>query len=367
MRAVSEADHPATAHSRSANHTVRRFALLTLTRDQILSFRRWVGGLESRAPASPASFRLAAWAGLQDSMPRAAVLSLHARVQGISAGVLDDPSLIQIWGPRYSVYVVAAEDRATFTLGRWPHSDKARERATGMAARVAAHLDGRRDTYDHVGDALGINPNALRYGTTTGTMLIRWDGARAPLVWSVQAPEVDPASARADLARRHLHVFGPATAPSFAKWAGVTDRAAAAAFQSLSDELLPVRTPLGEGWVLASDEEELRARHGPVAKARLLPSGDAFYLCWGRDRELLVPDATNQAELWTARVWPGAVLLDGEVAGTWRRARETVSIHLWKRATRAQRDAAEAEARALPIPGHVGQLEVVYLSSGMGN
>jgi hypothetical protein len=258
------------------------------------------------------------------------------------------------------VYVTAAEDRAVFTLGRFPNTDKAQERATLIAARLAAHLDGRREAYDDVGDALGVNPNALRYATTTGSVLIRWEGARAPLLWTVPAPGIDPPIARAELARRYLHVFGPGTPLAFAKWAGVNDRLAAAAFDALWDELLVVRTPVGEAWVLASDEEGLRAQPRSVAPARLLPSGDAYYLFWGADRELLVPDSAHRAELWTSRVWPGAVLLAGEVVGTWRRAQDTVSMHLWKGLQRAERDALEAEAVGLPIPGCEGQIRVVW-------
>ena len=58
-------------------------AALKLTRQQILAFRRRVGGLEERSAPGPASLQQAAWAGLQDSMPRAALLSLHARIEGI--------------------------------------------------------------------------------------------------------------------------------------------------------------------------------------------------------------------------------------------------------------------------------------------
>ena len=319
-----------------------------------------MGGLDQRAAAGPQSLRLAAWAGLQDSMPRAAVLSLHARIEGVTGQVLDDPSLVQLWGPRYSAYVTAAEDRAVFTLGRWPEDEKAQARAKLMAARLAAHLDGRSEVYDEVGEALGVNPNALRYATTTGTVLIRWDGARAPLVWTVPAAEIDVAGARAELARRYLHVFGPATSRGFAKWAGVSDGAATAVFMWLSAELLDVRTPLGDACVLASDEDELRAQPGSAAPARLLPSGDAFYLFWGADRQLMVPDATAQADLWTSRVWPGAVLLDGELAGSWRRARETVKVHMWREPTRAERDAVEAEATGLPIRGCEGQIRLVW-------
>jgi hypothetical protein len=95
-----------------------------------------------------------------------------------------------------------------------------------------------------------------------------------------------------------------------------------------------------------------------VAPARLLPSGDAYYLLQGDDRALLVPDADQRSALWTSRVWPGAVLLDGEVRGTWRRANETVTIQTWGRPSRAVRDAVEAEAATLPLPGLQRQIVV---------
>ncbi|HJQ50100.1 MAG TPA: crosslink repair DNA glycosylase YcaQ family protein, partial [Gaiellaceae bacterium] len=82
-----------------------------------------------------------------------------------------------------------------------------------------------------------------------------------------------------------------------------------------------------------------------------LPSGDTYYLLHGVDRELLVPDARRRGELWTPRVWPGAVLVAGEVAGTWRRDQGKVTIEPWRRLSRAERDAVEAEAASLPLPG----------------
>ena len=47
--------------------------------------------------------------------------------------------------------------------------------------------------------------------TTTDTVLIRWEGARAPTVWTVPRPEIDPVEARRELAIRYLQVFGPTT------------------------------------------------------------------------------------------------------------------------------------------------------------
>src|SRR5213075_2383140 len=93
---------------------------LALTRAQILAFRRRVGALDQRLPRGRRSLRRAAWAGLQDSMPRAALLSIHARVEGTEPSTWEDPLLVQLWGPRYSAYVVAARDVAIFSLARLP-------------------------------------------------------------------------------------------------------------------------------------------------------------------------------------------------------------------------------------------------------
>jgi Winged helix DNA-binding domain len=324
---------------------------LRLGRDQILAFRRRAGALDERLPHSPGSFRRAAWAGLQDSMPRAAVLSLHARVEGARPESWEDPAFVQVWGPRYQTYVVAAEDIAVFTLGRLPDAAKALARAEAMAARVHAMLGRETTPYEDLGRALGVNPNAFRYAAPTGTIAIRWDGARRPTMRVVPRPEVDPLAAQLELARRYLHVFGPATTASFTRWAGISRKAAGAAFTALGEELAEVRTPLGDACILAADEEGFRAESRPAAAARLLPSGDTYFLLHGDDRALLVPDAARRPQLWTPRVWPGAVLVDGEVRGIWRRAHDTVTIEPWGRLPRAAIDAVEAEAARLPIPG----------------
>jgi hypothetical protein len=292
-------------------------------------------------------------------MPRAALLSLHARVEGVEPSTWEDPSLAQLWGPRYHTYVVAECDFALFSLGRLPDNAKSRLRAQRMAERVHAHLDGKRMTDREVAGALNIG-NAIRYAATTGTVAIRWEGARAPTVWTVPAPEVDPAGACRELARRYLHIFGPTTADGFARWAGISRRSAADAFASLEGSLLPVRSPLGDEWLLADDEQAMRAAEAAAAPARLLPSGDAYFLLDGAERELLVPRADQRPRLWTSRVWPGALLVEGEIRGTWRRANHAVRIDPWTRLSRATRDAVETEARVLPLPGVDGGIEVVW-------
>jgi Winged helix DNA-binding domain len=273
----------------------------------------------------------------------------------------EDPALIQVWGPRFSAYVVAADDRAVFTLGRLPDDAAGRRLAQETADRLEDFLAGRRLSYADAGHALGRNPNALRYAAPTGRVLIRWEGARRPTVWTVPAPAMDPGEARLELARHYLRVLGPATAEAFARWAGIPPARGRAAFAALGQGLLPVSTPVGDAWILAADGLALRAPAAPPAPARLLPSGDAYWLLQGRDRALLVPDAARRPRLWTPRVWPGALLLHGEIAGSWRRDAASVSIEAWRQLSPAEREAVEAEAATLPLPDVPGRIRVRWV------
>jgi hypothetical protein len=257
---------------------------------------------------------------------------------------------VQVWGPRYTAYVVPAGEHAAFTLGRLPEKGRLRERAEDLAARLHEHLDGRQRPMDPVGEALGVHPNSLRYAALTGTVLIRWAGARQPTIWTVPPPDLTPAEALQELVRRYLHFLGPSTVDSLVRWGGVDAQAAVSAFDVLGPSLLPARTPLGTGWILADDEPMFRQLPEPAATARLLPSGDPYSLLWGADRELLVADPARRGELWTSRVWPGALLVGGEIAGTWRRAKAVVAVAAWRRLSSAEREAVEAEAATLPLP-----------------
>jgi len=323
---------------------------LNVSREQILAYRRHVNGLEERLPVSAESLRRAAPVGLQDSMPRAALLSIHARVAGATPDSWFDEPLVQVWGPRYSAFVVAREDVPHFTLSRLPDDAKGRKRAEDTADRLDAFLDGRRMPYEQAGREMGVPPNSLRYATATGRVLIRWEGARSPLIWTVPRPRISAEEARLEMARRFVHVFGPSTAAAFANWAGVGPREASRAFAELARELTNVATPIGERLIISTDEPLLRDATQPTESVRLLPSGDAYYLFWGVDRELMLPDPRERAELWTSRVWPGALLVGPEIAGVWRRDQHRVSIDAWRKLTAAERSAVEEEAASLPLP-----------------
>lgn len=333
---------------------------LELTRAGILGHRRRTGLLDGREAWTDDAVRRAAWAGLTDSMPRTALLSLHARLENVAGDSWEDAAFVQVWGPRYSVYVVCATDVAVFTRGRLPAGGAARARADDIASRLASFLGGERGDVREAGAALDIHHNAIRYAAPTGILRIRWDGARQPDVWTVEASGTDDDEMRRELARRHLHVAGPSTPASYGHWAGLRSGLAEAVFDDLAHELIPVVMPVGDGWILAADEQSFRSQPDPPAPARLLPSGDTYWLCWGADRDLLVEDAGHHDMLWTSRVWPGAVMVDGEIVGTWRRSQHAVTIQPWHDLPAATRDAVVAEAISFPLPGLERQIKVSW-------
>src|SRR5436309_15034567 len=103
----------------------------SITREKVLAFRQRATYLHRRLP--PGRLVEAAFAGLQDSSPRSAVLALHARVTDVSPSAWKDPGFVQVWGLRGAVYVVPAQDVSVFAVGRF-----ARNRALGPVVKSAA-------------------------------------------------------------------------------------------------------------------------------------------------------------------------------------------------------------------------------------
>ena len=72
-------------------------------------------------------------------------------------------------------------------------------------------------------------------------------------------------------------------------------------------------------WLLTADVAALQAAELPRG-VRLIGGYDPYLAA--RDRELLLPDGALRKRLWRTLANPGAVLRDGELAGTWRATRK---------------------------------------------
>jgi len=256
------------------------------------------------------------------------------------------------------VYVVPRQDVAVFTLGRFP-----RDPVSGAAVRAAADKAKRafRTREAQPGRvlsdrAVGVNFRELRIASMTGAVRIKWDGAITS--WRlVEPPSEPPEPARLELARRFLRSVGPSTPREFAWWTGgwagsfgastrgeLSD--AEVTFRSLEKELIEVEVAGRRRWALRTERSRL-VRGVPAETVRLLPAGDPYLA--SADRALLVLPPRFRSELWPKSVWPGALMVNGELVGTWRRQVGRVTVRPWRRLEPEVKEAVEEEVSGMPI------------------
>ena len=319
-------------------------------RAQILRYRARVSHLDEKLPAG--SFAKAAWGGLQDSVPRAGVISLHARVEGTNPDSWEDPSVVQIWFRGGADYIVPRSDAGIFTLGSFPRDVERGKELERLADDIHRLTKGRMLPVREVQALLKhAQPIQLRNSALTGRVLIRWDASHIWLI-PVERPDIDVEDARRELARRFLHWLGPATKQGLARWTGVQLRDATETWTSIEGELVPVEVGGERRFLLEADVEALE-NAAPIEGVRLLPFDDPFTKL---DKELLVHDPGRRAKAvppsgHSPGYIPGAVLVDGEIVGAWQRQQRKVTIHpFWKPST-ALREAIEQEALTFPIEG----------------
>ena len=150
---------------------------------------------------------------------------------------------------------------------------------------------------------------------------------------------------RLDVVRGYLRLLGPA-APQ--QVAGYLDAPVRDVKQRWPADAVEVDVDGQRRWALTDDVDQLTAS-ATVPPARLLGPFDPYLQA--RDRELLVVDRDRAKELWPTLGRPGAVLLHGEVAGTWRPrqsgGRLRLAVALFAPASGADRTALEEQAERL--------------------
>ncbi len=318
--------------------------LRLIDRAHALAFRQRATHLHTRLPRG----RLidAAFAGLQDSSPRSALLALHARVRDVSPSAWEDRRFVQVWGPRGAVYVVPREDVAVFTLGLLPRDSVGQSAVKTATERAKKAFQEKKRLAQTLQDRYGPDPPRLRTASISGAVRIRWDGSRTEW-WIVDPPTDNPESARLELARRFLRSLASCTPEEFAWWSGVSLSDARQTFRTIEKELLEIKLEGRKSWILSDDQAALK-RAEPLAVARLLPPGDPYI--GAGDRKLMLPEAGFRSQLWPkSDVWPGALLVYGEIVGTWRRQIGRVTIRAWRRISSEVKEVVETEVDAMPI------------------
>jgi hypothetical protein len=324
---------------------------LQLTYEHVIAHRLHTHHLTTRLPRG--SYAAAARFGLQDSAPRSALLSLHARVEGCAPSAWEDHDLIQTYSPRQAVHVLPRADLGVFTLGRLPADADARSAVEKLADRICHALDGREL---RVGQLPSDLQGTVRPAAASGRIAVRWT-TRSLSVREVPLPSIDREDARAELCRRHLHAFGPSTPNAFAWWAGISMPEARDTWRLLGNDLLPVVIDGHRATILAADEPgptEVYDARG----VRLLPAEERRLFGCDRTGLFVAPDRRNSSPPYSDWFHPHVVVVDGKVVGAWGRRGGRVMISVPEGMPARVRAALEGEALAFPIPGATMRVEL---------
>jgi hypothetical protein len=304
----------------------------------------------------------AAYGGLQDSAPRAALLSLHARVEDVQPDSWEDPALVQIWFRGGADYVVPRADVGVFTLGAQPRDAGRCAALEAIADDVHRVLEGRtmhaRDVYKALPQYERGMP--VRAATVTGRIHLRWDASSILLI-GAERPGLDVEEARVELARRFVRWFGPVTLKQFARWAAVDPSDAAPTWAALERELVKV-TFLGEERVI----HESKTHDAHIEGVRFIPHSDPLIkidpeVVDVEHRLEVFPDPKKKAAFWPVS---GVLLVDGEFAGSWARQQRRVTVNEWRKRAKTDRERVQAAALALPIAGRAAPQVRFHLESG---
>ncbi|MET7668252.1 winged helix DNA-binding domain-containing protein [Micromonospora luteifusca] len=194
----------------------------------------------------------------------------------------------------------------------------------------------------------------FRLATTRAGLELQLDTSPPVLQRITGFRKVSAPGDRFDLIRAYLRLLGPATPKQVADYLDAPVKDVKALWP---DDVVEVTVDREVRSLLAADEEALESADG--RSTRLLGPFDLFLQA--KDRATLVPDAAHAKELWPVLGRPGAVLVDGELVGTWRPRKAgntfTVAVQPWRKlpgpTRRAITDQAErlAAYRAVSLTG----------------
>ncbi|MFQ1000685.1 DNA glycosylase AlkZ-like family protein [Modestobacter sp. SSW1-42] len=180
-----------------------------------------------------------------------------------------------------------------------------------MSRQLSARLEAPHLRYCRPCDAVHVHEQPFRLAALRAGLELQPDTSPPvlqPVPGLTPAPEVP---AHLDVVRGYLRLHGPATPQQVAAY---LDAPVADVRAHWPADAVEVEVDGERRWLLAADVDRLGG--GPARATRLLMPFDPWLQT--RDRTLLVPDPARAKDLWRVLGRPGAVLVDGEVAGTWR-------------------------------------------------
>jgi hypothetical protein len=313
-------------------------------------------------------------AGAQAQDVYAGPLSFRSRSRRLTAADIErarteERSLLRTWVMRMTIHLIPADDAGWMLplfepgIETWsrrrleqfgiprPTQDKALrsiERALdgeGPLTRpeaaervVSAGIELSRETRLHIA-MLAVTSGIACLGPDRGRstcLVLRRD-------WLGEPPGFDRGAALAELARRYLRAFGPATERDFAYWSGLSLGDVRAGLSTIAAELAESRC--GEETLLTL--KAARRRLPPPGSIRMLGAFDTYMLGYcDRGFAVAAEDAPVVKEGGGGWIRP-VIVQDGRVIGGWRSKRTKAGIEVELRPLRrfddTVRTAIEAE------------------------
>jgi hypothetical protein len=315
---------------------------MDVDRGKVMAYRVAALGLAERGDDRPGDLPVLDL-GVQEYTPGSAQVALAAR----TTAELADGRLLTVWAARGAPHLHRRRDLKALVKALWPVSDtdaalrirsaqipdagKLGTRAFTLTAQAfrevvrssmprgevstqVTRLVPAELVYDcRACGARHIAGNIWQHAGLAGGVEVESRGRDATLGPIRDAPPQPTENEGIEtLITTYLRLLGPATPAEVGKYLGSST---AEMKKVWPGDLVEVRVDGRKAWLPAGSLAALSAAE-PMSGVRLVPAMDP--LLQARDRDLLVPERARQKEIWKLLGNPGALLLEGEIAGVWR-------------------------------------------------
>ncbi len=314
--------------------------------------------------------------GLQAQAPNPPYFALWARLENFTPDDLSqlilDKQAVRIVLMRGTVHLVTADDARALRPLTQPILDRDLLQNTIHAPKLAgvdfdelerhtrAILDERPRTNAELGVALAEHyadrdPGSLAYAARDKVPLVQvpprgiWGKSGQPTYataehWLDQPLRKDPDPA--ELVRRFLAAYGPATVMDVQTWSGLTKLQEVV--ERIRKDLRTFRNE--EGRELFDLPEAPRPDEETPAPANLLGGFEQLLLSYADRTRVVTPEHLKE-QVRTRAVARGTVLVDGRFSGVWdlttKAKTATVTVEQWVKIKRSERDALVLRAGEL--------------------
>jgi hypothetical protein len=298
--------------------------------------------------------------GMQAQSPQAPYVGIWTRTTSFRRASLERllvrGEIVRTRVMRQTLHVVTQRDygliRAAMSDTNFPWESALAKELAPVLRRLAA--DGgvtAAEAYEHLERERGLTGREARYawqyGRVAGHIVHHhedalWTGSHSGRFVAIDEPEAhDPTGARAEVIRRYLGAFGPATRRDIGAWSMMR----APELQRAID-VLELRRFRDEGGreLLDVPRAPLPAADTP-APVRFLPKWDNLLLSFD-DRTRVLPEPYRRVVIKANGDVAQTFLVDGVVAGIWRAANGRVEVEPFEPLPRGVRaEVAEEAAR----------------------